>query len=70
MSCQKDTCVKCNRETIGSPCVFCLSNNCVTKYTTNCVVYNGNELACYGIDSGASLTEVLLTLLAYVFPNC
>lgn len=70
MSCQKDTCQKCFRTKQSIPCVFCDEVGCEVKYTTDCVVYTGDDLLCYGVSPGFSLTQVLLTLLALVFPNC
>jgi len=70
MSCQKDACKKCFGIKRAVPCVFCNEAGCETKYTTDCVVYQGSDLVCYGIQPGFSLTQVLLTLLALVFPNC
>lgn len=70
MSCQKDACQKCFGIKRAIPCVFCDKVGCETKYTTDCVVYQGSDLLCYGVEPGFSLTQVLLTLLALVFPNC
>lgn len=70
MSCQKDACQKCYGMTTAVPCVFCDEVGCEVKYTTDCVVYQGTDLLCYGILPGNSLTQVLLKLLSLVFPNC
>lgn len=71
MSCQKDnTCQSCFGISRSVPCVVCNTPGCELKYTTDCVVYNGDDLICYGVLPGFTLTQVLLTLLALVFPNC
>lgn len=70
MSCFQDTCSNCFRETKGVPCVECNKTNCLTVYTTDCVIYNGSDLLCYGIEPGFSLTQVILKLLALIFPVC
>lgn len=64
-------CKSCSAYVIpGSPCVNCSGTSCESVYYTSCVVYNSDNLECFGIDSGETLTDVILKLLAYAFPEC
>jgi hypothetical protein len=52
-------------------CVDCQDGTqCVSIFTTDCVIYNSDDLLCYGVEKGSTLTEVLLILLKFVFPEC
>jgi hypothetical protein len=52
-------------------CVDCQKGTpCTSVYTTDCVIYNSDDLLCYGVEKGFTLTEVLLVLLEFVFPEC
>lgn len=51
---------------------------CEQLYLSNCIIFenddtedSGNDgLACFGVDSGASVTDLLLKLLEKLFPEC
>lgn len=68
-----NTCEKCSQynQQGGSPCVNCDGENeCVSVISSDCVIFNNDSLSCYGIFKGDSLTDVLLILLQFVFPEC
>lgn len=67
-----DKCDKCSSyRSRGIPCINCDDGtNCQEIHYTSCVIYNRDDLECYGIQSGDTLTSVVTKLLEFVFPNC
>jgi hypothetical protein len=68
-------CKKCNNcLPYGENKVYCIEceggTPCFVKYSSDCVIYEGDDLECFGISSGTNLTDVILNLLALVFPEC
>jgi hypothetical protein len=43
---------------------------CTTIISSDCVVYEGISLQQYGIENGATATEIIIQLANLVFPNC
>ena len=43
---------------------------CEEKISTDCVLYTGPTLECYGITTGMTLTQVLTILYNIAFPQC
>jgi hypothetical protein len=49
----------------------CLDPNpCVEQISTDCVIYTGPDVDCYGLVTGMTLTEVLNLLFQVAFPEC
>jgi hypothetical protein len=68
-------CKKCNNcLPYGENKVYCIEcgdgTPCFVKYSSDCAVYKGDDLECFGIEPGTNLTDVILNLLALVFPEC
>jgi hypothetical protein len=42
---------------------------CDAAYQSDCVIYTGDELECYGIISGMTVTEIIEILIA-LLPQC
>jgi hypothetical protein len=42
---------------------------CDAAYQSDCVIYTGSDLACYGIIAGMSVTEIIEILIAQL-PQC
>ena len=64
-------CEKCSSYVIpGSPCVSCVGVGCQEVYYSSCVIYTGNCLECYGVESGETLTQVIDKLLNLAFSDC
>lgn len=41
---------------------------CEEAYLSDCIIYNGPDLTCYGITSGSSVTEILNIIIAQLDP--
>ena len=67
-----NTCTNCSSYIKpGIPCVNCENGTvCQETYNSSCVIYTGDCLECYGVESGQPLNEVILVLLDLVFPEC
>lgn len=48
----------------------CEEPSCEQILATDCVIWTGDDLECYGITSGMTLTEILIILLQHCFPEC
>jgi hypothetical protein len=71
----KNECNKCDScSPYGENKVYCIEcgdgTPCFVKYSSNCAIYKGDDLECFGIISGTTLTDVLINLLEVVFPEC
>lgn len=53
-----------------SYCVDCDTEACEIVYESDCIVFTGNDLECYGIDENENLTNVLLKLLNFIYGDC
>lgn len=42
---------------------------CETIYSSDCILYTGPDIDCYGITNGMSITEIVEILISY-FPSC
>ena len=60
----------CTTTTTTTTTVPCTEIICDEVYDSNCVVYNGPNLTCYGIEDGATLTEVLDIIINELTDNC
>ena len=68
-SCNK--CESCSSYVIpGTPCVSCSGTACQEIYYSSCVIYTGDCLSCYGIESGENLTVVIDKLLDVIYGGC
>ena len=64
-------CEKCSSYVIpGSPCVSCVGTGCQEVYYSSCVIYTGDCLECYGVESGDTLTVVIDKLLNLIYQGC
>lgn len=43
---------------------------CVIMIPSDCVVYQGTSLQQYGVENGATATEIIIQLVNLVYPNC
>lgn len=57
-------------EGITPPEIECPEPGCEQILATDCVIWTGDDLECYGITSGMTLTEILIILLQHCFPEC
>lgn len=48
----------------------CDEPGCDQQLTTDCVIYTGPDLPCLGITTGMQLTEILLSILYELHPEC
>lgn len=48
----------------------CPEISCEQILSTDCVIWTGDDLECYGITSGMTLTEILLILFENCYPEC
>ncbi len=48
----------------------CPQVSCEQILSTDCVIWTGDDLECYGITSGMTLTEILLILFENCYPEC
>ena len=48
----------------------CDEPGCDQQLTTDCVIYTGPDLPCYGLTTGMQLTEILLNILYTLHPEC
>lgn len=46
------------------------SSNCQEIFSTDCIIYTGPDLPCYGITTNMTLTEILEIIYQGVYPNC
>jgi hypothetical protein len=43
---------------------------CDEETSTDCVLYTGPDLPCFGITHGMTITQVIAILYNYIYPNC
>lgn len=43
---------------------------CDEETSTDCVLYTGPNLPCFGITNGMTITQVIAILYNYIYPNC
>ena len=48
----------------------CVGEICEEKISTDCVLYTGPDVPCYGITNGMTVTEILLLILQHINPQC
>lgn len=66
-----NTCENCSSYVIpGTPCVSCVGTGCQEVYYSSCVIYTGDCLECYGVESGDNLTVVINKLLDVIYGGC
>jgi len=46
------------------------AENCANQTYSDCVIYTGTGLQQYGIEPGATVTEVILMLAELLYPQC
>jgi hypothetical protein len=44
--------------------------SCDEQISSDCVIYTGPDLECYGITTGMTVTEILLLILQHINPQC
>lgn len=54
----------------GTPCVNCEGTSCESVYYTSCVIYDSDDLECFGVNAGSNLTDLIIKLLESLYPEC
>lgn len=72
IDCYSTPCNSCCSTTTSTTTTttVCTESICEEVYDTDCVVYNGPNLACYGIEDGYTLTQVLDVIINEITGNC
>lgn len=67
-------CKKCSDpfciSSLDATTVVCSTPQCEQQISTDCVIYTGSDLECYGIYNGDTLTQILTVLSEKLYPEC